>query len=210
MMKELTMTVATLAARSAEPSYAGSNASQKADPAGDNGGNADAEFFNIVGEGDKKHEDKTTSENTKLENPLENLYLKSESSEKGSAEANSVQFSAFPSSAQLQIWKTFFMYRVAAAAKDPRNAFQWASDIDQTESADDLAEDGCMHKVKHVSLESKTATGLWSILHGEFKRKVTLRNQSYAMMEPPRMSTGRGIVKMIFEHNKIIEAVSKT
>ena len=79
---------------------------------------------------------------------------------------------------------------MAAAAKDPRDAFQWAAEVDYAASADDLAEGGSMYKKKYASLESKLANGLLDILHGEFRRKIALRKQNYAVMEPPQMITG--------------------
>jgi len=71
MVKELAITVASLAARSATPSEAGSNPTRKADPAGSTSEDRTRpEFFNMCSDDGKKtdtKEDQTTSENSKLE-----------------------------------------------------------------------------------------------------------------------------------------------
>ena len=171
MMQELTLTVAKLAARSTTTSSAGSNTSphvagrntqRDTDPAGvANEDRQNTEFFNMYDDDDKteKKEDQTTSENSRMDPMLEKLFLKG----KENPEANFVQFTSFPTSAQLQVWKTDFMYKVAAAAKDPQDAFQWANEIDRAKTADDLAENGTLYKKKYASLESKIASGLFGL-----------------------------------------------
>ena len=40
----------------------------------------------------------------------------------------------------------------------------------------------------------------FEILDGEFKRKVDLRKDKYALQNPPQMITGREIVRLIYLH----------
>ena len=91
-----------------------------------------AEFFNMYDDDNKtqKKEDQTTSDNSRLDLMLEKLFLKG----KEHLEANFVQFTSFPTSAQLQVWKTDFMSKFAAAAKNPQDAYQWANEIDRAKS----------------------------------------------------------------------------
>ena len=51
-----------------------------------------------------------------------------------------------------------------------------------------------LYEKEYAGLESKIATGLMDIIHGEFKRKVEFMKQKYALRDPPQMVAGREIL----------------
>ena len=114
MMKELTMTVADMKAQSTSSSshsmrttsIAGGDTSHLRNvvPAGGIGGDKSngTEFFDMYDTKTEEKDDQTSSENSKMLEKLDLLVLKG----RENPEANSVQFASFPTSAQLQVWKT--------------------------------------------------------------------------------------------------------
>ena len=123
-----------------------------------------------------------------------------------SSEAAHIKFGAFPTAPQMSNWRTDFLYKCAAAHPIPKAAFQWASEIEDAESYEELAEDGAGYNAKFVTMEAKIATGVLEILHGDLRRKVDFTKTVHARKKPPQMITGREIVWRIYDHNKISRA----
>ena len=111
-----------------------------------------------------------------------------------SSEAAHIKFGAVPTAPQMSNWRTDFLYKCAAAHPIPKAAFRWASETEDAESYEELAEDGARYDAKFATMEAKIATGILEILHGDLRRKVDFTKTVYARKKPPQMITGREIV----------------
>jgi hypothetical protein len=82
-------------------------------------------------------------------------------------------------------------------------AFEWASEIEETGSYDELAQNGAKYNPDFATMEAKVVAGVMGILPSELRRKVDDTKTVYAMKKPPQMITGREIVWRIYDYNKL-------
>ena len=88
-------------------------------------------------------------------------------------------------------WRTDVLYKCAAAHPKPMVAFEWASEIDEAGSYEELAREGAKYKPNFATMEAKVVAGVMGIVPGNLMRKVEYTKTVYAMKKPPQMITGR-------------------
>ena len=54
------------------------------------------------------------------------------------------------------------------------------------------------------TLDTKIAAGLMRVMHGDFKKRITMREEQHQMLHK-RMLTGRQIVFLMFQHFQIAD-----
>ena len=83
------------------------------------------------------------------------------------------------------------------------SAFEWASEVEQAGSYEELAQDGAMYKASFATMEAKIVAGIMNILPNDLKRNIDYTKHRVRMKRPPQMITGREIVWRIYDYNKI-------
>ena len=91
---------------------------------------------------------------------------------------------------------------IASSSTKPTVALAWASEIDEAKEVDQLKSSvyqGDGHHVDFETLDIKVAAGLMKIMHGDFKKRVTMKDEQYQVVRK-QMLTGRQIAFIMFQH----------
>ena len=101
---------------------------------------------------------------------------------------------------------------IASSSTKPTVALAWASEIDEAKEVDQLKSSvyqGDGHHVDFETLDTKVAAGLTNIMHGDFKKRVTMRDDQYQVVHK-QMLTGRHIAFIMFHHFQINDVENST
>ena len=98
-----------------------------------------------------------------------------------------------------------FRRTIASSSTKPTVALAWASEIDEGTSVDQFrssvySSDGLV--VDFETLDTKVATGLMKIMHGDFKKRITMKDEEHQMIHK-KMLNGRQIAWLMFQHFRI-------
>ena len=96
---------------------------------------------------------------------------------------------------------------VCSASTKPAAALEWISEIDEATSIDQLSSSVFVHKgssINFETLDSKVAAGIMSIMHGDLKRRISMRDELHQIMHK-RMLTGRQVAFLMFQHFQICD-----
>ena len=122
-------------------------------------------------------------------------------------EAESISFEGWPSINAFRQWGMSFRRIIASSSTKPTVALAWASEIDEAKEVDQLRSSvyqGDGHRVDFETLDTKVAAGLMKIMHGDFKKRVTMRDEQYQVVHK-QMLAGRQIAFLMFQHCQINE-----
>ena len=95
-------------------------------------------------------------------------------------EAESISFEGWPSINAFRQWRMSFRRIIASSSTKPTVALAWASEIDEAKEVDQLRSSvyqGDGHRVDFETLDTKVAAGLMKIMHGDFEKRVTMRDK---------------------------------
>ena len=120
-------------------------------------------------------------------------------------EAESISFEGWPSINGFRQWRMSCRRIIASSSTKPTVALAWASEVDEAKEVDQLRSSvyqGDGHRANFETLDTKVAAGLMKIMHGDFKKKVTMRDEQYQVIHK-QMLTGRQIAFLLFQHFQI-------
>ena len=74
---------------------------------------------------------------------------------------------------------------ISSSSTKPSVALAWASEIDEATNVDRLrtsvySKDGQL--IDFETLDTKVAAGLLEVMHGDFKKRITMRDEQHQMM----------------------------
>ena len=105
--------------------------------------------------------------------------------------ADKIHIGGWPQIQTFRFWLLTFKENVAAASRDPDQAFIWIAEV-QEKSFEDLADSG-----DFPQLDALLATEWDKIITGEFKNRV--RNEKMKASDDKRRLKGRQVTKMVYE-----------
>merc|ERR1712079_672452 len=120
-------------------------------------------------------------------------------------EAESVSFDAWPSINAFRQWRMHFRRTIASSSTKPTVALAWASEIDEVTSVDQFRSSTYTSEglvVDFETLDTKVAAGLMKITHGDFKKRITKKDEEHQIVHK-KMLNGRPIAWLTFQHFKI-------
>ena len=111
-------------------------------------------------------------------------------------EAARVDFDPLHPVPPFHIWRPAFKRQVANSSAFPMEAYQWISEVETATCIEDLANLG-----RFETLDAKIASGLTSICHGEFLRRINVLEEQ--LDSKRQMLAGRQIAYLIYERFKL-------
>ena len=134
-------------------------------------------------------DDDSSADTTKVKKKKKEARLK---------EADSITFSPLPPPQKFRSWKLAFKEHITSASGDPGLALRWMGDVNRATSWQELKQ-----VKRSISLESKIASDLNKIIHGELGRKIGLLKERLATTE--KLSLGRQIVWLVYKQYKPVK-----
>ena len=124
---------------------------------------------------------------------------------KGAGEAAAtITFNKFPNAAEMRPWMNELKQKCGRVATDPTTVVEW---LEEVENPNNKYEDfGCLgrlYRPRYLSLENKIMDALEKIITGDFKRQVDSLRDQWLTRKPVNMITGRLVLKMIHDKNKV-------
>jgi len=123
---------------------------------------------------------------------------------KGMAESFTITFNKFPNAAEVRNWMSELKVKCVVGSNNDTQVVVW---LNQVENQNNLAQDfsllGRLYDKKYATLEIKSMKGLEKILTGDFKRKIDHLKEEFLSKQPVNVVTGRMVVKMILDKNKV-------
>ena len=100
-----------------------------------------------------------------------------------------------------------FRRETSSSSTKPSLALAWASEIDVATDVDQLRtsvynQDGV--SIDFETLDTKVAAGLMKVMQGDFKKRITMRDEQHQVLHKD-MLTGRHIASLMFQHFHIAD-----
>ena len=91
---------------------------------------------------------------------------------------------------------------ISAASTNPIIALSWVAEIEEARTIEQLHSSIYLHEgtmINFETLDMKIAAGIMKVMHGDFKKRVTMKDEQH-QMQRKKMLTGRQVAFMMFQH----------